>query len=361
MLSRVARKLPPSSPAYIGGVGGFIGFLSAYWDDAYHVDIGRDSPLVPPHIGVYLSIVMMVTAVALGVARDADAAGMRLRDLARDPWRRVRPGLIITGASMLVFTPVALLDIGWHEVYGIEATIWSPPHVLLYAVSAAATLGLAVLVSPPDAAHPARSRWYRLLLAGVIAAIVATTAEFEFDVPQYRIAYHPMVVTGAASLVFVAAAQGPARWEASIVALWFQAARVASVAMLLMLGRSVPFVPLLLPSAIAVDLLWRRTTRSPQSTAILSGAAVAVTLVATNALWLLAFDGLRWEGYDLVFGLSGSVAVGAVTGVLGHALGQTLAGPRREEPDVAAVRRGRAAVAVPPAEVGARAPGSPTG
>jgi hypothetical protein len=129
-----------------------------------------------------------------------------------------------------------------------------PPHLLAIVGVSVAALGLAMLVAPATGVR-FRPVLHDFLLSSFLAGLVVTTGEFEFNGPQYRIAYHLMILSAAATLVFVAAAQGPTRWTATRVALWFEGARLASLVALVALDHSFPFIPVVLPSALLVDYL----------------------------------------------------------------------------------------------------------
>jgi hypothetical protein len=129
-----------------------------------------------------------------------------------------------------------------------------PPHLLAIVGVSVAALGLAMLVAPATGVR-VRPVLHDFLLSSFLAGLVVTTGEFEFNGPQYRIAYHLMILSAAATLVFVAAAQGPTRWTATRVALWFEGARLASLVALVALDHSFPFIPVVLPSALLVDYL----------------------------------------------------------------------------------------------------------
>jgi hypothetical protein len=189
----------------IAGVALALSGASTYWDIASHVDGGRERFLTPPHIGIYSGVTIAIGVIALAMLSDRLQTGASLFGALRHPFLGVRPGLTAAGAGMGTALAAAPFDNVWHEIYGIDITIWSPPHLLaIFGVSVAA-LGLAMLVAPATGVG-FRPFLHHFLLSSFLAGLVVTTGEFEFNGPQYRIAYHPVILSAVATMVFVAAA-----------------------------------------------------------------------------------------------------------------------------------------------------------
>src|SRR5262249_23265145 len=107
--------------------------LGAHWDIAWHRTIGRDAFWSPPHLLIYLAAVLAGGAAAVMIfgatfgssATAAGARGVRVLGF-RGPL-----GAFVCawgGAAMLVSAP---FDDWWHNAYGLDVKILSPPHVLL--------------------------------------------------------------------------------------------------------------------------------------------------------------------------------------------------------------------------------------
>ena len=128
------------------------------WDIQWHVQIGRDSFWIPPHVMTYAGVTIAVL-ISFGV-------------LARDTLRQVMAGRLPAGATRifrLSGTPgfhlaawgialtvlAAPIDDLWHRLFGLDVTLWSPPHLLgLFGV---AINTLACLLIAREA-YPASSR-----------------------------------------------------------------------------------------------------------------------------------------------------------------------------------------------------------
>lgn len=141
------------------------------WDIRWHVLIGRDSFWIPPHVLTYAS----VTAAAL-VAFGVVALETWLARGGRAPADTVRvAGVVGTRGFHLVWLGMALtilaapIDDLWHRLFGIDVTLWSPPHLLGLAGAQVSTLALLIV---PLEVWPAGSR------ARLVALFVAGTFLF---------------------------------------------------------------------------------------------------------------------------------------------------------------------------------------
>lgn len=316
-MSRLVNRFNGQAAAYVGGALLFVGAISTYWDIATHIDIGRERFITPAHLGIYLSVLLSAIAVALSGLADHFRAGDSFWAAVRHPFRHLRPGIGVAGAGLLTTLVAAPFDNLWHEIYGVDVTIWSPPHLLAIFGIASASLGLAVLVAP--AVSDRTAFVYPLLLAAFLAALVMTLGEYDFNAPQYRIAFHPLLLGGIAAFVFTAAAGY--RWRATQVAVWYLFVRFLAVLFLMAMDRSLTFVPLLIPAALVADLASRRRMGGA-----LTGSLVAAVLVLTNWLLLETLPGLRWPVDDLALGGPAALMVGAAAGWLGQRLGLLLNG-----------------------------------
>lgn len=121
-------------------------------------------------------VLVSAATVALSGLADHFHVGHSFFAALRHPFRDLRPGVGIAAGGMLTTLVAAPFDNAWHEVYGLDVTVWSPPHVLAIFGIASAALGLAALISP--AARRANV-FYPVLLAAFLTALLVTTGEYE--------------------------------------------------------------------------------------------------------------------------------------------------------------------------------------
>ena len=130
-----------------------VGAWGLSWDIQWHMTIGRDSFWIAPHLMIYSSVVLGLLF-AWGV-------------LAYE-WRRGIPstrGFLLAGLGLVLVVLAAPIDDLWHRLFGLDVTLWSPPHLLALIGSAVSTLGCLLIAVE---VYPVRSWTGRaaLLLAG---------------------------------------------------------------------------------------------------------------------------------------------------------------------------------------------------
>jgi hypothetical protein len=152
------------------------------WDIQWHVLIGRDSFWIPPHVVTY-------TGVALAVLVSFGVLGVEtLRGGGRDTLRVL--GLSGTRGFHLAAWGIALtvlaapIDDLWHRLFGLDVTLWSPPHLL--GILGAVINSLACLVIAREV-HPAGSvpRFVAVIITG---AVLYGGLHLTVD-PSTRVAY----------------------------------------------------------------------------------------------------------------------------------------------------------------------------
>ena len=126
------------------------------WDIQWHVRIGRDSFWIPPHVMTYSGVALIVLASFGVLARDT------LRYLAAAPAGTQRifgltgtRGFLLAAGGIALTVLAAPIDDLWHRLFGIDVTLWSPPHLLGLLGVTINTLACALIARE---AYPAKSR-----------------------------------------------------------------------------------------------------------------------------------------------------------------------------------------------------------
>src|SRR5579862_5144445 len=150
--------------------------IGGYWDISWHMSIGRDSFWTPAHMaiqacGIIAGITSAYLIFSCTLGRDP-----ALRAANVEVWRFRGPlGAFIAawgGATMLASAP---FDNWWHNAYGLDVKIFSPPHVVLDGGVLAIQVGALVLIASTRnrSAGIARRKLDRmlLLLGGMITML----------------------------------------------------------------------------------------------------------------------------------------------------------------------------------------------
>ncbi|NBX47987.1 MAG: hypothetical protein EBT22_12575, partial [Chloroflexi bacterium] len=108
----------------------------------------------------------------------------------------------------------------WHRVYGLDVTIWSPPHLLLIGgvtlASFSAMVGIAQVVSRAAGGaswHAFSAGWTPATTAlffsgGLFMAVGgASLGEYDFDVARSSVAYHPPLLAALTAFGLVVTAR----------------------------------------------------------------------------------------------------------------------------------------------------------
>ena len=143
-------------------IAGFVGVLIAMaiggwgvqWDIRWHVLIGRDSFWIAPHVMTYAGVTLSAL-IAFGMLAREYAHGRRSR------------GWLLAAVGMALTIAAAPIDDLWHRLFGIDVTIWSPPHLLGLAGAHVNLLG-AMLVAVELWPAGSRMRAIGVLIAGTL-------------------------------------------------------------------------------------------------------------------------------------------------------------------------------------------------
>jgi hypothetical protein len=274
--------------------------LGVVWDISWHRTIGRDTFWTPAHMAIYLGgVVAGLTcgwlALATTFGGSADDRGTAVRF-----WGFRAP----LGAWVSIWGAFAMLtsapfDDWWHNAYGLDVKIISPPHMLLAAGIGAIQIGAMLMaLAWQNRAIGNRQHLGRLYLlsAGLLLLLVATVStEYLQRWDMHRSLFY-QVSAGVFLFFLVSAARASvARWPATAIALVYMALTLVMLLVLplfhaqpllgpiyVQIDRFMPpdFPLLLIVPALAVDLVMQRTRRGDWQRA----ALIAVAFVAALAI-----------------------------------------------------------------------------
>lgn len=306
-------------------LGALSGIVGVTWDIAWHIDKGRDSFFTPPHNFIYAAMLLTLAVAAWALARDRRATPLHL-PVGR---ARLHPGALIVAFGAVLVLAFAPADELWHRLFGADVSLWAPMHLIgLTGLILLAFGGLVAAWVERQLAPPARRvRFERatvLFGALLLGWMMLLLAEYEFNLPAYPMAWHPLLLAALPPLALLLLARlRPVPWAATWAAVLFTLLRLALAGGLMLTarfdlaGQSRPLIPVLLLAAVAADLLARRAP------AWLAGLAVgALALLATAPI--VAFGPVNWHPRALAWGVPAGLVLAAASGVLGARIAAAL-------------------------------------
>ena len=263
--------------------------LGVMWDISWHRTIGRDTFWTPAHMGIYLGGVVAGLTSGWVALRTTFAGSETERGTAVRFWGFRAP----LGAWVCIWGAFAMLtsapfDDWWHNAYGLDVKIISPPHMLLAAGIAAIQYGAMLMaLAAQNRATGDRQRLGRLYLlaAGLLlllAATVATEHTQRWDMHQ---SHFYQVSAGVFLFFLVSAARASvSRWPATTVAAVYSAFTILMILVLPLFAAQ----PLLGPIYVAIDRFM-----PPDFPLLLVVPAIGLDLLMQRAgrinEWALAF------------------------------------------------------------------------
>ena len=148
-------------------VAKLVGAWGIGWDIRWHLMIGRDSFWIAPHAMTYASVIAgaLIPLGVLAVETWRRRWGADRLRAATTVGRRGTRGFHLAWWGMIITILAAPIDDLWHRLFGLDVTIWSPPHLLLFAGFQVAHLGgLLIALEVYDAGW---KRWVALIANGV--------------------------------------------------------------------------------------------------------------------------------------------------------------------------------------------------
>jgi hypothetical protein len=148
-LSRTEARAVSAIPWYIwcSVLAVTSAMVGGHWDISWHRSIGRDSFWTPAHVAIYMCGVLAgISCGYLILSTTLNRASALANKSVKVFGFRGPLGAFIAawgGVAMLTSAP---FDNWWHDAYGLDVKIVSPPHVLLITGIFAVEMGVLVLV-----------------------------------------------------------------------------------------------------------------------------------------------------------------------------------------------------------------------
>ncbi|PYU59692.1 MAG: hypothetical protein DMG56_17380, partial [Acidobacteria bacterium] len=123
------------------------GLVGGQWDISWHMSIGRDTFWTPAHILIQLTGVLVGMACGYMILTATFGGDTAIQSRSVKIWGFRGPlgAFIATWGCMAMLTS-APFDNRWHNAYGLDVKIVSPPHTLLSLGSFAIKIGTLALM-----------------------------------------------------------------------------------------------------------------------------------------------------------------------------------------------------------------------
>lgn len=301
----------------LGLVAVFAGLFGVYWDVGYHATLGRESFWIPPHLPIYAGTALFFYASFCGLLLARRRTGSLRAALAG----RTGGGFAAAMLGSLVQVSAAPLDDLWHRLYGLDVTVWSPPHLMGVAGALVGVYGMTCALGaglPRDrrGGFPTLAEANVVLLfAAALALSMFALGRLDFRLEMRDALFYPLLAGPLAAIPLAGAARHLGRFgAATAVALVYFAFRFVATQIFVGMGAfENPAPPIfLLAPALAVDLALLATKgRGVLLAAVLFGPA----LVFGEWGFRAALGVANWETLEVVASLA-VVTVAAAAGVL---------------------------------------------
>ncbi len=296
--------------------------IGAHWDVSWHRSIGRDTFWTPAHMAIY----------ACGILAGICCGYLILNTT----FRRV-PELLASsvgvfgfraplGAFLAAWGGIAMLtsapfDNWWHNAYGLDVKIISPPHTLLmlgiFAVDVGALFLIAAAMNRAEGALFKKLQWLLLYLGGLMMVLTMFfRTEYVWDTKLHMASAYISVAIGVPTYFALLWECSRHRWAATWSAAFYTLFLIGLI-LILPLFPAEPklgpvyqpvhqFIPPLFPvllivPAFCMDLLLQNTQRwKPWLIALVTGPVFVLSLVAVE--WPFASFLMTNAAKDRFFG-----------------------------------------------------------
>ncbi|HAA20718.1 MAG TPA: hypothetical protein DCP28_18865 [Cytophagales bacterium] len=310
----------PSAPAKAAGItvelptylyatvlASFSIMIGLIWDISWHTSIGRDGLLSAPHLAVYFGGVLAGVFSGIRVLKISFAGTEQQKQESLSFWGVFKGSL---GALFCIWGAFAMLtsapfDDWWHNTYGLDVTILSPPHTVLLLGMLTIQFGAMITVlsvknrmKAANHINPTIEKRLRLFFAlssgFVLCMVFAIASEFLSRHDMHGVLFYQISSLLFPLLLVAFSIAAPSRWGATLAATVYTVFMAAMVWILPLfpaeplLGpvmnpitnfQAFEFPLLLIFPAVAIDLITQRfRSKSPWLTALLYAAAFLIIL-----------------------------------------------------------------------------------
>ena len=294
-------------------------FVGGYWDISWHRSIGRDSFWSAPHMAIYACGILAGISSGYLIFSTTFGRNAALKDVSVRIWGLSGPlGAFISawgGVAMLASAP---FDDWWHNAYGLDVRIISPPHMVLAAGFFGIELGtvmlmLAFMNRAHERARPSLERLFLYVGGTVLCESLLIKLESISRSDQHNARFYLVVLIGTPAILAALSIASERRWASTIITSVYSAFAVAFLWLLPLFPAQPKLGPvyrevthlipwefplLLIVPAIVLDVILQRTGGwRPLVRAVTGGLAFFAAFVAVQwpfASFMLTPSARNW-------------------------------------------------------------------
>ncbi len=278
--------------------------VGANWDISWHMSIGRDTFWTPAHMAIYLCGALAGLAFGYLILSTTFSKSSPLAPASVHIWGFRAPlGAFIASWGGIAMLTSAPFDNWWHDAYGLDVQIISPPHIVLFLGTYGVLLGTIVLIAGHmnrSGAKTRRSSKFLLLYGCGVMLVMVMTMLLEYTNRVWLHTSQPyLILTIFVPVILALAARATDVPFAATLVTGFYTLFGIGLILLLPLFPAEPklgpvyqhvthFIPeafpiLLIVPALALDLLWQRTKNwNPWTLAAISAVVFVALLIAAE-------------------------------------------------------------------------------
>jgi len=297
--------------------------VGVHWDISWHRSIGRDSFWTPAHVAIYLCGILAGISCGYLILATTFQAGHPLREASVRIWGFRGPfGAFVAAWGGIAMLTSAPFDDWWHNAYGLDVRIISPPHTVLALGMFGVMLGTVMLVlgwmNRAEGEARRKWEWLYLYVAGmVLVNVFSFLMETTMRILQHSAIYYRSLSFGIPFFLVSLGRASGRRWGSTEIAAVYMLfwnlmnwilplfpAEPKLGPVYYMVKNFVPsnYPALLVVPAFGLDLLWPRVAHWPLWRKAMAGGAVYLGLLVAvqwNFSMFLQSDGAKnWFFYQ---------------------------------------------------------------
>ena len=192
-----------------------------HWDISWHRSIGRDTFWTPAHVAIYFCGVMAGLSCGYLILSTTFDKASELRESSVRIWGFRGPlGAFIAAWGGIAMLTSAPFDDWWHNAYGLDVRIISPPHMVLALGIGGVQLGALLLVLGRMNRAEGRPRrlleWMYAYLCGMVIVNMGTlTMEYSGRTLSHSAIYYFVAAVAYPMLLIAITRPLPGKWKAT--------------------------------------------------------------------------------------------------------------------------------------------------